>query len=498
MKHTFAIVLALALVILAFVLYWLNRHSVDLALTEIFGALFTGIKILFFVGVALGVAWAAIEIKHHSRLKVIGPDRSGHYKQAIIHKGEVVHLAQPNQAQLDPMQQLNMLKSVLAMQGQMSKLAQQTHVQEVETSETREIAGPAALPTNINYEDIRRQVPKNHILVGIGRLGIETKERAVGACLWIVGLSGTGKTSTTVLRVEERASAGHHFMGVDPHWFKPDSLTNAIKAYRSRFLMPIARSAEESNKVFKAFMTEFRARKAGLVPQPWTPITLLVDEVGALMDPTSTDEDERNFEEENAKMLPSIARVCGEEARNFEMGGIFISQRATGLAWLRKVALMVIVHQLLQESEKKLATNNDTAAMLDMKTWPIGRTYVFGVGFQEGPRTVQQPRFEVPEESVIESTLEAVDGPDTENVQSINSSDGRHATNVVEPVDRTLPFSMEKFKQAQKMLLARETQNKIICSVWNVQENSRQFRAAKEEFQLMLAYLASMASVEEG
>ena len=93
-------------------------------------------------------------------------------------------------------------------------------------------------------------------------------------------------------------------------------------------------------------------------------------------------------------MLKTITRICGQEARNFEMGGIFISQQATELAWLRKVALMVIVHQLMQESEKKLATNNDTAVMQDMKTWPIGRTYVFGVGFgQEGPRTVQQPYF---------------------------------------------------------------------------------------------------------
>jgi hypothetical protein len=31
--------------------------------------------------------------------------------------------------------------------------------------------------------------------------------------------------------------------------------------------------------------------------------------------------------------------------------------------------------------------------MEDMKTWPIGRTYVFGVGFTDGPRTVQQPFF---------------------------------------------------------------------------------------------------------
>jgi hypothetical protein len=75
------------------------------------------------------------------------------------------------------------------------------------------------------------------------------------------------------------------------------------------------------------------------------------------------------------------------------MGGIFISQQATGLAWLRKVSLMVIVHQLLMESEKRLALNGDKEAIEDMKSWPVGRTYVYGVGFQDGPRTVQQPYF---------------------------------------------------------------------------------------------------------
>lgn len=246
----------------------------------------------------------------------------------------------------------------------------------------------APLPTNVRYEDVRNQVPQGHVLVGVGRQGVETKEQAVGACVWIVGLSGTGKTSTTVLRVEERHAAGHKFLGVDPHWFKPDSLTNAIAAYASDFLLPIARSAQETLDVLQAFLDEFNNRKAGRVSKPWQKVTLLVDEVGALMDPTTAEE------EEVAKLLPSIARICGQEARNFNMGGIFISQQATGLAWLRKVALMVIVHQLLMESEKKLALNGDKEAMESMKTWPVGRTYVFGVGFQEGPRTVQQPYFE--------------------------------------------------------------------------------------------------------
>ena len=80
-----------------------------------------------------------------------------------------------------------------------------TAVQEIDTPEAApQLLSP--LPTNVLYEDVRHQVPRGHVLVGIGRQGIETKDQAVGACVWIVGLSGTGKTSTTVLRVEERAA----------------------------------------------------------------------------------------------------------------------------------------------------------------------------------------------------------------------------------------------------------------------------------------------------
>lgn len=277
----------------------------------------------------------------------------------------------------------NYLSNVHSIQGQLPGPGQE------------ENAPADELPTNVAYEDIRGQVPRGHILVGVGSQGVETKNKAVGACLWIVGLSGTGKTSTTVLRVEERAADKHGFLGVDPHAFKPDSLYHAIYEtedgqpgpYKDRFFMPMATTPEETRQVLQMFLDEFNARKAGQRPKPWQRVTLLVDEVNALMDATTKEE------KAIAEMLPSIARICGQEARNFEMGGIFISQQATGLAWLRKVALMIIVHQLLQESEKKLATNNDTEAMAAMKRWPIGRTYVYGVGFQEGPRTVQQPYF---------------------------------------------------------------------------------------------------------
>jgi hypothetical protein len=181
-------------------------------------------------------------------------------------------------------------------------------------------------------------------------------------------------------------------MGVDPHWFKDDSLTNAIVGYSERFIMPIARDVKEALVVLKSFLAEFKARKAGDVEKPFKKLTLIVDEVNSFFDPTD-DEDEKEVQ----TLIKTISRICGQEARNFNMGGIFISQKATGLYWLRDVALLVVVHKLIMESQQKLATNlKDTTFFEEMRVWPKGRTYVYGAGLEEGEGciTLQQPFFE--------------------------------------------------------------------------------------------------------
>lgn len=254
--------------------------------------------------------------------------------------------------------------------------------------------GNVSLPTNVRYEEVRQQIPEGHNLVGVGPNGVVTKEdRKIGACVWIVGLSGTGKTSTTSLRIEERAACGHQFLGYDPHWFKDDSLTNAIVGYADRFLMPMARSNDEALVVYDAFLTEFNNRKAGKVPKPFQKITIVVDEVNSLAEPEDEDEEGKKLLDK----LKAIVRICGTEARNFNMGGLFISQKATRLYWIRDVALLIIVHKLLMENQQKLATNcDDKAFFAEMRLWPVGRTYVYGAGLEsgEGCITVQQPYFE--------------------------------------------------------------------------------------------------------
>jgi hypothetical protein len=278
--------------------------------------------------------------------------------------------------------------------------ASQVKVQEINGQDKLQIAAPKdALPNIVRYEDIRTHIPADHALVGVDSKGIITRQRAIKALTWVVGGSGSGKTNTVCIRVDEDYEWGHRFLVIDPHWFKDDSMYNAIKGYSDRFLMPVAYETEDILQVLNAFLGEFKRRKGG---GSWEfPITILIDEVGSL----TTDKPEDDQEKEMIDKIKQVARICGQESRGFEMTGMYISQDAAGLAWLRKRAIMVLAHQLLMMSERMLACNQNAEIAKDMDNWPKGRTLVYGIAFQGGQKVVQQPMFQP---RVVESTIEKV------------------------------------------------------------------------------------------
>ncbi len=96
---------------------------------------------------------------------------------------------------------------------------------------------------------------------------------------------------------------------------------------------------------------------------------LIIDEVGSL---TQYVDQEDETAVNVARMIQKIAAICGNKARGFNMRGIFISQRAAGLSWLRNAALMVIAHQTLMMNERLLVCKNNRAIADDMSTWPQG------------------------------------------------------------------------------------------------------------------------------
>lgn len=260
-------------------------------------------------------------------------------------------------------------------------------IEEVDEDEPPALPSPQ-LPSHVEYDAIRRQVPPGRSLVGVSERGVETRDRSIRALVWVVGGSGTGKTNSVSIRVDEDYERGAWFLVIDPHAFKEDSLYNAIKGYASRFLLPMAQDTADIIAVLDFFLEEFARRKAG---EKWEhPITILVDETGSLTSYIETEE-----EEELVRKLKEVARICGQESRGFDMCGVFISQDAAGLAWLRKRAIMVLAHQVTMWSERILVCNNDSKIARSMDNWPKGRTLVYGLAFQEGPRVLQQPLFHI-------------------------------------------------------------------------------------------------------
>jgi hypothetical protein len=325
-------------------------------------------------------------------------DRMAHRKlieAAAVKMGEGFNTKYSNSKTGDLIEMLNPYVQAKASR-QITEVGEEQEVKQIEAPKN-------PLPTYVRYEDIASQIPQDHALVGIDGDGVITRERAVKALIWIVGGSGSGKTNTASLRIEEDYKWGHHFLVIDPHWFKGDSLWNAIKGYQDRFIVPIqgaerpfAYETEDIIVWLDFFLKEFERRKKG---GSWQyPITLVIDEIGSLV----TDKTEDLREIEMREKIKKATRIAGQESRDFDMTCMCMSQDAAGLAWLRKRAVMVIAHQLLMMSERLLACNDNAELARSMDTWPIGRTAVYGIGFKEGQRTVQQPDFKP---RVVESTL---------------------------------------------------------------------------------------------
>lgn len=253
--------------------------------------------------------------------------------------------------------------------------------------EPEQLQTPKEIPTSVRYEDIKFSIPRDHVLVGVGEGGlVDTREKEIKGLIWIPGSSGAGKSNTTGLRVEEDYARGHRFLGIDPHFFKADSLSNLVQSYMDKFIEPIAHNQEDILRMLNLFIAEVEKRKNGAAC--W-PLTLLYDEIGSQVSDKPEDDIEKQIIEKTKKVI----RLAGQETRGFNMNVIAISQDAAGLAFLRKRALLVLGHKTVMMSERELVCNgrNDIARAMD--DWPVGRTVVYGVAIQ-GILVRQQPQMQ--------------------------------------------------------------------------------------------------------
>lgn len=249
----------------------------------------------------------------------------------------------------------------------------------------------SALPVNVRYDEIAGQIPRGHSVLGISENGLETCEFKDLMTMLICGGSSTGKTNTVAIKLHEAITIGRNtrMVVIDPHKNKPDSLYNKIRQYETRFLMPVAQTDDEIVQALTWFKREFQQRMEMNTQEleNVADILLVCDEVFSLC---YHREDERIV-----KLLKVVSGIAGYESRGYGMFAWFLTQKVTGLKWLRDAVMTTICHKMQTMAERVLASNDDRKVARDMDNWTMrGRIVVFGLNL---PVTVaQMPLFTAP------------------------------------------------------------------------------------------------------
>src|SRR6266516_6065210 len=455
-KYSSIVPLLGAMLAILFFLYWINRIAVNLAFSEVFGALFVGLKILFFVGLGLGVLYVIVHVRNHARL--IKPTKHGPVQAVQQHGGEWLQLASPAQQQLDPMQQLQMLKSVMQLQSQMAQLARRSVVESQD--EQKQIAAPQeGIPAIVRYADIEDEIPPDMSLLGIhpsnGDLELTSWEKL--KALWLVGSSSTGKSNTIYGKALEARNIGAKIAVVDQHAAKSDSLARKLESLKDAFARPIAVSDEQVLATLAWFKAEFERRVSGAPCSQ--KIVLICDEMNRMV---------RN--EALIKPLQEIVAICGEESRGFGMYGWFLSQKCAGLKWLRDSAITVIAHRLTRFEEALLACNDDRQAAKKLLTFKVGRSYIYGVDF-DAPIELQQPLYETsdvveadtcPSTGHLPHSFQSTEQRETEVLPEVNGEAAGRSN--AENSGVTDLSTIKTLREIGKRLRAGEDKSKIVKS----------------------------------
>lgn len=265
-----------------------------------------------------------------------------------------------------------------------------------EYAESREEeAQPHDLPAGVRYEDICDQIPVGHSCLGVSERGLETCDFKDLMTMLISGGSSTGKSNTVAIKLREAMEIGRNtgMIVIDPHKNKPDSLYNKIKQYEHRFLAPVAQKDEEIIQALRWFKQEFERRMEMSTQElaQLDDILLVCDEVYSLV---------YHREDDRIKsLIKLVSGIAGYESRGYGMYAWFLTQKVTGLKWLRDAVMTTICHKMQTMAERKLAANDDAAIARDMDNWTMkGRVVVFGLNL---PVTItQMPLLRVVEEKM--------------------------------------------------------------------------------------------------
>lgn len=442
----------------------------------------TGIAILFFTILVLGVTGYIFKLKRDGKVQIVQDGKDGRVTRAVvIDQSQVVQIGSSEgfglnelmqmQAQMTTQQQ-KMLQVVSAGATAMQRLASLEEYCAGGEEENLEIAGPKgeAIPSVVNYSSVADQVPADRSLLGIypetGGLEIVDPERYKTA--WFVGGSNMGKTNTVYGKVSDAVRWGARMIICDSHAHKKDSLANKLKDFHHTLLIPIAQTDEQIKDAIIKFLREFKARRdhGKSCAEKWL---LVADEVNSTsnhMVRISKEEAAALLEEFGIKIedeyvrlqvfFKFLAETCGYESRGFEMFGYFISQKVAGLSWLRNAMMTVFVHGLLMDSEALLAANNSRKMAEIVKAFKKGRTLIYGLDFD--PIILHQPKYEEIGNGVVDSTTEM---GTSEGTSSPASNEGKQASDDLvyfNPAQKRMEAEFDNFNsQAQKNGSSDET-----------------------------------------
>jgi hypothetical protein len=469
-----------------------------------------GVIMLFFTGLGLGVTYGVIRLRQMARVQIVGPGRHGHAQQAlIVNEGKGVsrieQLAAPN---MDPVQQFEMLlkaqkimqasnATALTEQRLLALLAkqQQAVVPQIEAPEVQIVESIAEV---VRYEEIADEIPPEMSLLGVhpenGNLELTAWEKL--KCLWIVGSSSTGKSNTVFGKAQEAKRQGAKFLVIDQHIVKEDSLGRKMMAYKDAFLRPIAVTDDEVLAALAWFKAEFERRVSCPVcargqqcEQCSQKIVLVADEMNRM-----------NRNERLRKALKEIVAICGEESRGFGMYGWFLSQKGVGLAWLRDSAITVIAHRLTTIKEALLVCNEDRAMAKQLLGFKVGRTYVWGVDFDE-PMELQQVLYPTPKNEspatwpdgeVPTSTDELpTTSPHTDDLNYF-TQDGKQ-DEVGEEEKIFYAQNAERIRHVAQMMMDGKSMNQIMAAEWGIDAPGGKYQAALPELREIQKFIAHRA-----
>jgi hypothetical protein len=357
-----------------------HHYGLAATITAVF-CVFLGLAILltpvFFAVIALGGVivglWIYIELRRrhlpiaeHQHKQLIA-DRDYELQQRVIAHGEKHRGSIKRDAN-----------------GTIEVIISHHQVQVVEEQQEQLQIEAPAIPSVVRYEDVAAQIPRGHSLLGISENGLETCDFNDLMTMLISGGSSTGKSNTVAIKLHEAVKIGKNtrMIVIDPHKNKPDSLYNKIRQYEQRFLTPVAFRDEEIIQSLNWFRHEFQRRmelstnELERLPD----ILLVCDEVYGLVNHR---EDDRI-----AKLIKIVSGIAGYESRGYGMFAWFLTQKVSGLKWLRDAVMTTICHKMQTMSERVLASNDDRQVAKDMNNWTMpGRVVVFGLNL---PVTVTQ------------------------------------------------------------------------------------------------------------